>query len=236
MKFAILAAGEGSRLSGEGLTCPKPLVELNGEKMIDRLVRIFSENDASEIIVIVNQLTDKVEIHLKQLRMRAGLPPIRIVAKTTPGSMHSFFALSPYLRGERFCLTTVDTVFREADFSAYLSAFKEMDADGLMAVTDFVDDEKPLYVQTAPETTRITGFFDTPVTPCLVSGGIYCLSPVALNVLDRCMDAGMVRMRDFQRTLVREGLRLYAYRFPKIMDVDHVDDIAKAEAYLAGGL
>ena len=42
----------------------------------------------------------------------------------------------------------------------------------------------------------------------------------------------MSRMRNFQRQLVAEGLRLEAYSIPKILDVDHRDDIAKAEAFL----
>ena len=37
MKFAIISAGEGSRLSQEGVALPKPLVQLNGVAMIDRL-------------------------------------------------------------------------------------------------------------------------------------------------------------------------------------------------------
>lgn len=42
MKFAIISAGEGSRLSQEGVQLPKPLVQLNREAMIDRLIRIFA--------------------------------------------------------------------------------------------------------------------------------------------------------------------------------------------------
>ena len=43
MKFAVIAAGEGSRLAEEGVKHPKPLVELHGEAMIARLVRIFKD-------------------------------------------------------------------------------------------------------------------------------------------------------------------------------------------------
>jgi hypothetical protein len=39
-------------------------------------------------------------------------------------------------------------------------------------------------------------------------------------------------MRNFQRELINDGLRLQAYRFSKILDVDHVDDIKKAEDFL----
>ena len=47
MKFAIIAAGEGSRLANEGINAPKPLVEVGGEKLIDRLLRIFTDCGAS---------------------------------------------------------------------------------------------------------------------------------------------------------------------------------------------
>ncbi|MBR1655394.1 MAG: NTP transferase domain-containing protein [Prevotella sp.] len=51
MKFAIIAAGEGSRLTDEGVLQPKPLVQLGGECLIDRLLRIFMDNGATEIAV-----------------------------------------------------------------------------------------------------------------------------------------------------------------------------------------
>ena len=55
MKFAIIAAGEGSRLANEGVAKPKPLVELQGVPIIERLIRIFERNGASSINIIVNE-------------------------------------------------------------------------------------------------------------------------------------------------------------------------------------
>lgn len=235
MKFAVIAAGEGSRLSQEGVELPKPLVTLNGEPMIERLVRLFGANGAEEIVVIVNTLHPQTEAFVRRLagHRRPGEPPVRVVVKTTPSSMHSFYELSPYLEGAPFCLTTVDTVFREDDFAAYIREFRQTDCDGMMAVTDYVDDEKPLYVGTDAEM-RITGFYDTCHDCRYISGGIYCLHPRALATLRRCMAEGKSRMRNFQRELVAEGLRLQARPFGKILDVDHASDIAKAEAFLAG--
>ena len=48
MRYAIIAAGEGSRLVQEGVKTPKPLVEVGGEKLIDRLIRIFLANGCSK--------------------------------------------------------------------------------------------------------------------------------------------------------------------------------------------
>ena len=50
----------------------------------------------------------------------------------------------------------------------------------------------------------------------------------------RCMEKGMSRMRNFQRQLVADGLKLKAYPFTKILDVDHASDIVKAENFLTG--
>ena len=68
MKFAVIAAGEGSRLASEGVGVPKPLAEVKGEKLIDRLIRIFMDNDAEEIVVICNDKTNQVSQHLSRLR------------------------------------------------------------------------------------------------------------------------------------------------------------------------
>lgn len=231
MKFAIISAGEGSRLAQEGVELPKPLVKINGEAMIDRLIRIFTQQGAEEIVVIVNCLHPQTKEHLDKLKTDV---PLRVVQKTTPSSMHSFFELSPYLEGEKFCLTTVDTIFREDDFAKYIQAFKDADNDGLMAVTDYIDDEKPLYVDT-DENMNIQGFLDENTNNCkYISGGIYSLGPKSIDTLRGCMEKGMARMRNFQRQLVADGLKLKAYNFGKILDVDHAGDIIKAELFLSG--
>ena len=51
MKYAILAAGEGSRLHEEGVDEPKPLVKVGGEHLVDRLCRLFRQNGAREMAV-----------------------------------------------------------------------------------------------------------------------------------------------------------------------------------------
>lgn len=231
MKFAIIAAGEGSRLSQEGIDLPKPLVRIDGEPMIDRLVRIFNENGAEEVCIIVNRLHPQTEAHVRQLAKPGTGAPIRIVVKTTPSSMHSFFELSPYLGDRPFCLTTVDTIFREDEFGRFVEAFRQSQADGLLGVTDFVDDEKPLYVGTDADL-HITGFHDNDEGDRYISGGIYALRPIALTTLRRCMAEGKSRMRNFQRALIEDGRRLQAWPFSKVLDVDHASDIRKAEQFL----
>lgn len=231
MKFAIIAAGEGSRLQHEGVALPKPLVPICGEAMIDRLIRIFRQNGATEIVIIVNTLNPFTEQHIKQLKAEGKADDIKLVVKSTPSSMHSFAELAPYLTDDAFCLTTVDTIFNEKDFSNYIQYFKQCTYDGCMAVTDYIDDEKPLYVATNADL-FITGFHDVNEGDKYISGGIYCLRPNALNTLKNCLQQGKSRMRNFQRALVADGLKLKAFPFNKILDVDHASDIVKAEDFL----
>jgi len=234
MKYAIIAAGEGSRLSDEGVGVPKPLVEVGGEMLVDRLIRIFMNNGASEIVVICNDLTAFVASHLAMLQ-RDGLKgrpvPLRFLVKSTPSSMHSLYEISRYLSDGPFVLTTVDTIFNEEEFAGYVEAFRACDADGLMGVTEYVEDEKPLYVATGGDM-DITGFYDDAHGCSVISAGIYGLRPNAIDVLRKCVERGESRMRNFQRALVGDGLRLKAHKFSKVLDIDHASDIQRAEEFL----
>lgn len=238
MKFAIIAAGEGSRLANEGVKQPKPLVEIAGESLIDRLLRIFADHHATEIVVICNEYSQEVIDHLRNIQnegFNGRNIPLRFVIRTTPSSMHSFYEISRYLSDDIFCLTTVDTIFKESEFGNYLEALHRFTSsenfDGVMGVTDFIDDEKPLYIST-DDNDIITGFFDRQNSCHLISGGIYGLSPKVLPILQHCIDTQVTRMRNFQRALVDEGCRLKAYSFSKILDIDHAGDIDKASTFL----
>ncbi|MBO7294967.1 MAG: NTP transferase domain-containing protein, partial [Bacteroidaceae bacterium] len=92
-QFAIIAAGEGRRLSDEGVAQPKALVCINGEPLLTRLVRIFNACGAERIVIIVNDLNPLAEQHVRNLMAQPGGENIHLVVQTTPSSMHSFFAL-----------------------------------------------------------------------------------------------------------------------------------------------
>lgn len=231
MNYAIIAAGEGSRLVQEGVKLPKPLVNLCGTPMIKRLIDIMTDCNPESLSIIVNEQMTEVRDYLESLELPV---PLHLTIKTTPSSMHSFYEVSRHFKDGKFILTTVDTIFREEDFRAYVEAFEaDETTDGYMAVTSFIDDEKPLYIDVDADM-RITAFRDRPFEGMkYISGGIYGLTAPALKVLENCMETGVSRMRNYQRALVEAGLNLKAYPFPKIIDVDHAGDIATAEAFIS---
>ena len=77
MHFAIIAAGEGSRLVQEGVQLPKPLVRLAGEPMIDRLINIFLRCGAESLSIIVNEQMTAVREHLEALELPVPLHLVR---------------------------------------------------------------------------------------------------------------------------------------------------------------
>lgn len=232
MKAAIIAAGEGSRLKSEGIDVPKPLVRVNGIPLIERLIRSYAGCGLSEVVCIVNEYSLEVKEYIEGRDL--GIP-VKFTVRTTPSSMHSLFALAPHLTGGKFLLSTVDSIFDERDLDGYLKHSDENPGlDGLLAVTNFIDDENPLYVQ-VDGNMRILKFAKsdggTAVSPW-VTGGLYILSPRIFTEMDAVLACGIERLRNFLSHLIKKDYLLGAYPFSRIVDVDHTSDIRMAEEML----
>lgn len=55
----IMAAGLGSRMRPVTLTTPKPLVKVNGQRMIDTVINGLHDNGISEIYIVVGYLKEQ---------------------------------------------------------------------------------------------------------------------------------------------------------------------------------
>lgn len=232
--FGIIAAGEGSRLQQEGSKIVKPLVEVDGKPILGRLVRIMERAGANSVSVIVNEDMPQVWEYLQNMVPDSGCE-LRLLKKSTPSSMHSFYELLNLMKPEgKFVVTTVDTIFREENFREYVDFFESMphDIDGAMGVSSYIDDESPLYIETEGRY-RIIGFSDFKLDGIkYVSAGVYGLHTNAIPVLQKCIASGESRMRNFQRSLIDSGLNLDAFDLGKVIDIDHVSDISKAQELL----
>lgn len=231
MKFAIIAAGEGSRLSQEGIDLPKPLVRIDGEPMIDRLVRIFNENGAEEVCIIVNRLHPQTEAHVRQLA-KPGTGGAYPHCRQDYAQLHAQLLRAEPVPGRPALLPN--------DGRHHLPRGRVRPVRGGVPPEPgrrthgrdgLCRREKPLYVGTDADL-HITGFHDNDEGDRYISGGIYALRPIALTTLRRCMAEGKSRMRNFQRALIEDGRRLQAWPFSKVLDVDHASDIRKAEQFL----
>lgn len=229
MNLAIIGAGESSRIKAEGLKVSKHMIKINDEYLIERIIRIARINGAQKVFCIINSKEPELKEYL--LTNNFGVP-LELIVQDTESSMHSLFALSPHLTKEPFCLATTDSVFLENEFTDFINyCISNQDADGTLAVTQFINDEKPLCVDLDKES-NIIKFGDTKDGYSWATGGIYYFSPKIFNEMSIALETKVTRLRNFLRLLVKNNYKLKALPFSKIIDVDHISDIEKAEEFL----
>lgn len=232
MKFGILAGGEGSRLKNEGIDVPKPMVMLNGEPLVYRLIKIFERCDAESISVFVNETMTEVIENLKDFKSSVSCP-LEIYTGLTPSSFHSFARLVEFMNpSDKFVVTTVDTVFNEKSFRNYIEDFKKASVgiDGIMGTTFFIDDEKPLYIETENRERGIIRLFSNHPGDGRneISAGVYGLKCSSLPVIQDSLGKGIHKMRNFQAELVKRGLKLKVFNLGDVVDIDHKQDLELA--------
>ena len=165
----IIAAGDGRRLKEKGILLSKPLVTINGIPLIQRIIDISRNNGASSISCIINETSKDLEVFLKAYN---NSHPFNLIVKTTESSLHSLYQLNKFL-SPPFLVSTADTVFLENEFTSFINfGLNVNDTDGIIAVTDFIDDEKPLYAD-IDENGRIINFEDVNDGYEFVRGGLY---------------------------------------------------------------
>jgi NDP-sugar pyrophosphorylase family protein len=231
MHGLILAGGEGARLATDGIRCPKPVVEIAGEPQILRLVETLEELGCETITCMVRDEFPEV---LEVLGRAPTSRPMNVVACHTPSSLHTLVrGLHAAPAGDVFC-SVVDSVMRERDWrDVYRGAIRHLasGADAVLAVTPYVDDETPLWVE------RGDGGFvrrldSRPVEPPCVTGGVYAFSPRARDEAIAAERDGLHRMRAFLARLVERSARVAAVEVPRIIDVDRERDLEVANAWL----
>lgn len=67
-----------------------------------------------------------------------------------------------------------------------------------------------------------------------VTCGVYYFQPGIFSEKQYALETGISRLRNFLRLLITRGYTLKGFPFPKIIDVDHLNDIEKAEELLTG--
>lgn len=229
MILGLIAAGEGSRLRREGLKVPKGLVPVAGVPLARRTIEAFVECGIEGVKCIVNEESPELAAYLQEEDFGV---PVELIVKSTPSSMHSLFALAPLLSDSPFFLATVDAVYHRDDLAGYVRFCRDNPvADGVLAVTGLVDDEKPLHVRMDAEH-RIHAIGDDALGSDWITAGLYYFRPEIFREIPRAEQQGMERLRNFQRLLVEQGYRIYGHPFGDVIDVDHRADIEKAEALL----
>jgi NDP-sugar pyrophosphorylase family protein len=229
MKAGIIAAGRGERLAREGILIPKPLLPVRGEPMIARMIRAAATLKVNSIACIVNDLNPDVARYLKA---KVWPAPLDLIVKTTSSSMESLFCLAPLLKDESFILFTVDAIFSFKALKDFAAKARSMDkSDGALAITRFVDDEKPLWVK-VDSRDKIIAMGDEARDSRYVTSGFYYFRPNVFARIDEARARKLNALRQFLGLLIETGFSLHGVHVPKTVDVDYPEDLKKAEAFL----
>jgi NDP-sugar pyrophosphorylase family protein len=222
----IIAAGEGSRLRAHAPVV-KPMIPVAGRPLIHWIVGSLSSAGCREVTVLTNSRGTAVPPSLS-----AAFPAIRFsfLRADTASSFESFRLVSLALaeKAERFLVSTTDALVPPAAMSAFLDACLRANADAGLALTSFVDDEKPLWAD-LDAAGRVIALGDAARQKRRVTSGLYFMTRAAAARLPRADAHG--RLRDFLAQLARETTTL-GVPLSKTLDVDRPEDLAAAEAFL----
>ena len=233
MQYVILAAGQGSRFVKEGLATPKPLVEIEGQPMIGRLIDELCRHNATRINIAANADMPALLEYLETLRQKGYPLDVRAIR-----SDNSYWSLTQGAEGleGKFIGMTVDTIFSSAEFGKYVAEFDQLPDDSvLMGLTRFCDDESPLYADVAANGEVIDYRYggEPFESGLIVSAGLYALTDKAMkHVADNCRYPES--LSDFQKILAAETpVHVKVFEFEKALDVDNLHDRSIAEAFLS---
>ncbi len=243
MKAGLIAAGLGERLRAAGVATPKPLVRVAGKALVDHVLDALAQAGIEEVACLFNAeaTTDAVEAHC---RARRGGPRLVLRRRTTASSIESLREVADILSsphpdplpgGEGTLILTVDALFAPGTLRAFVAAAAGCgDADAVLAVTDHIDDEKPLHV-TLDERGRITALGTAAAGGAWITAGFYVFGPRALAAIAAAQPGQFAALRAFLAHLVDGGSVVYGVPMGKSLDVDRPQDIAAAEAFVRGG-
>lgn len=246
---AIIAAGRGDRLRLATGDLPKPLVEVGGETLLARQVRLMLRLGLDRVHVIINTETARL---IKEIRLELpGEVDLRIA--DTPNSMESLLRLGEAIPAGRFLLATVDTVLSEYEFRRFFERAREMTDspatgggfDGALGVVEWRGDKKPLFVEMAADGAIVrfgddklcsdkfrNGEFDG-APPTLVTAGVYLFST---RIFEHCRTARAMALGALRRYLalvVERGMRFAAVALEGVIDVDEAEDLELARRIVA---
>ena len=226
MKAGIIAAGEGSRLSA--VSAIKPLAAVAGKPLIHWIVDGLKFAGCEKITVLTNSKGTAVPPSLA-----AAFPDVKFDFMTadTASSFESFrlVALRLAETNQDFVISTTDALLRTEDVRKFVASCRASRCDAGLALTAFVDDEKPLWAD-VDEVGLVTHLGADAQTRRFVTCGLYYMTRTAARELP--LASTHSRLRDYLSSLTAT-VRVCGPVLSKSLDVDRPEDLAAAEAFLA---
>lgn len=224
LQGGIIAAGVGSRLRADGYRVSKPMVPVAGRPLIDLALDRFRAVGIRRLTIIINDRSDDCRQWLSDHGRDFDLD---IIVRSTPSSYASFQLVVDRLARAPAVITTIDAIMPINDFLTFVKSATGFAKDAVvLGLTDYVDDEDPLWATLDAADGHIRQLGGNVGTH--VTAGLYWLP--AQRPAEPA--TGFARLRDYLGWLVAEHQPVYGIVLPRVFDIDRARDIVAAE--LAG--
>lgn len=218
----LMAGGVGSRLKPLTDNCPKPLLKVGGQPILETIIRRLTDHGLSKIFLSVNYKKQMIKDYFgdgKKFGVSVGY-----LEEDTP--LGTAGALS--LIENQFELPIIvmnGDVLTNVNFDHLLAFHEENEAAATMCVREF--EYQVPYGVVNVKGHEIIDIVEKPIEKCLVNAGIYVLSPKVLQMIPKDEFFDMPSLFD----LVREK-KMKTTAFPireYWTDIGQHEDFTKAE-------
>jgi NDP-sugar pyrophosphorylase family protein len=220
LRGGVIAAGHGTRLRADGYRVSKPMTPVAGRPLIEHALDRFRAVGVQRVTVIVNEESGDCRRWLSDHCQDFALD---LIVRTTPSSYASFELVAARLAGAPAIITTVDAIMDADAFQGFVKSAAVLPTDAIvLGVTDYVDDDNPLWV-TLDDHGRIRRLGGDQGGH--VTAGIYRLPAHRVAAQGARFD----RLRDYLKWLVDQGRPVYGVVLPLVFDIDRAHDVEAAE-------
>jgi putative hydrolase of the HAD superfamily len=228
LRAGIIAAGDGTRLKPVHPETIKPLVPVLGRPLCHWVVDSLNQAGVEDLTVLFNSQGRRARESLT-----AAFPQLRwtFLERDTASSWESFRLVAQSLAETNadFLVSTVDAIMPPEEARRFADEARRAGAPAALALTRFVDDEKPLWADLGPAG-QVTALGSEARTRTQVTCGLYYLT--AALVRDMPPAQACSRLRDYLRSLVARE-KVAGVVLAKTIDLDRPEDIRQAEDFLA---
>lgn len=223
----LLAGGKGVRLRPVTLTTPKPLIDVGGVPIIERILTSLSESGFSQVYVSVNYMRDKVRDALNNLN-HLNLD-LRVLEENEPLGTAGPISVLPDFKSLDNLFVMNGDLLVDVDFDSMFQTHLGNLSGATVAVREHVTQLQFGSIEISQGV--ISGIQEKPILRNLIAAGIYVLNKQALALVD----SGPMDMPNLLNNCISEGLRVDAYPLHKNwIDIGNPSDLAKARTLLGG--
>jgi NDP-sugar pyrophosphorylase family protein len=226
----IQAGGKGTRLLPATAEVPKPMLEVGGEPMVERLLRAVIRSGVDRVTIVTGHLGEVVRRHVGGLRDLAGAARIDFLEEGAPignvGALGLLEAEGPIV------LFAFGDLVTDLDFGEMVARHGRSGADVLLA--SHHEAHRLQLGELAVEGERVVGYREKPEKRFLICSGVGVFRREVLAVVPT--DGTPTGIADLITRALAGGFTVAHWEHGAFwMDVNSPEALGEARRRLAGG-